>query len=76
MLDLGAGRAWPGLRLALARGCRVVCTDLTEEAAAEASECVRAANLPTPLPVVVSHGSALPFRPAVFNAVVHADVLC
>jgi 2-polyprenyl-3-methyl-5-hydroxy-6-metoxy-1,4-benzoquinol methylase len=75
LLDLGAGRGWPGLYLAVRSGCNVVLTDVpldglrramaraAEEATAQAS-------------AVVSSARALPFRAGRFDAVVHTDVLC
>ena len=74
-LDLGAGRGWPGIHLA-ERGCALVAADLTVEAAMLAKECIRAAGLQPQASIVVADGGALPFRAGVFNAVVHADVLC
>jgi 16S rRNA G1207 methylase RsmC len=74
LLDVGAGRGWPGLYLAARTGCQAVLTDVPVEAlrlaAGRASvEGVAASSL-------VSSARALPFRAASFDAVVHADVLC
>jgi cyclopropane fatty-acyl-phospholipid synthase-like methyltransferase len=76
MLDIGAGRGWPGLYLAAATGCSVVSTDVpvdglrlavrraAEEGVADRSWSVNAT------------ARALPFRAAAFDAVIHTDVLC
>lgn len=76
LLDLGAGRGWPGIHLAAETGCRLVSTDLTLEAVAWAKENLQQPGLCSKPVTVAADGTALPFRARVFNAVVHADVLC
>lgn len=76
LLDLGAGHGWPGVHLAGASHCRLVSTDLTHEAVAAARHHVDASCLSASAPALAADGIALPFRTGVFNAVVHADVLC
>lgn len=76
LLDLGAGRGWPGAYLASASGCRVVSTDLTYEAASLAHRHVVDVGLADRAATLAASGVALPFRDAAFDAVVHADVLC
>ena len=76
LLDLGAGRGWPGLYLAATTGCQVVLSDVPIEAlqaAAARAHHERLAGLAAP---VAASARALPFTRAVFDAVVHTDVLC
>jgi ubiquinone/menaquinone biosynthesis C-methylase UbiE len=76
LLDLGAGRGWPGLYLAATTGCQVVLSDVPLEALRAAlarGRRERLADLATP---VAASARALPFARAVFDAVVHTDVLC
>ena len=76
VLDLGAGRGWPGLYLAATTGCQVVLSDvpidgLRTAAARAARETLRARP-----GLVAASARGLPFAPASFDAVVHTDVLC
>jgi len=74
LLDLGAGRGWPGLYLAHESGCDVVLTDVPLAALRTAQVRARADRL---RPVeVASSARAVPLRPGSFAAVVHTDVLC
>jgi 2-polyprenyl-3-methyl-5-hydroxy-6-metoxy-1,4-benzoquinol methylase len=65
LLDVGGGRGWPSRYMAEVSGCDVVVTDPVREGLAvdkgRAAQCL---------------GETLPFRSAVFDAVVHSDVLC
>lgn len=76
LLDLGAGRGWPGSFIAETTGCGLVCTDLPMEALSSAQENIGALQLDASATVLVADGRMLPFRDAVFEAVCHADVLC
>lgn len=76
LLDLGAGRGWPGAYIAEQSGCRLVSTDLTWEAVAAARHHVARAPVGPRTKLTAANGTALPFRDAVFDGVVHADVLC
>lgn len=69
LLDLGAGRGWPGLHIAAELGCRLLCTDLPSEALAAAKD--RGAEW-----VLGGDGRALPLRTGSCDAIVHADVFC
>lgn len=75
VLDLGAGRGWPGTQLAADSGCRVVSTDITFEGAAAGRQ-VLAERGVEGSSVIVADGIRLPFRTASFDAVTNADVLC
>ena len=76
LLDIGAGRGWPGLYLSKRSGCRVVLTDLPVVALNEAGRRARKDRVAKRSECVVAGGSDLPFRPRSFDAVVHSDVLC
>ena len=69
LLDVGAGRGWPGAHVARASGCRSVSTDMPWDA-------LLTAQARGVTEVVAAHGETLPFGRAVFDGVVHADVLC
>jgi ubiquinone/menaquinone biosynthesis C-methylase UbiE len=76
LLDLGAGQGWPGLYLAVRSGCDVVLTDVPFDGlrlALARADLERASDRAA---AVVASARALPFRPNVFDAVVHTDVLC
>jgi 2-polyprenyl-3-methyl-5-hydroxy-6-metoxy-1,4-benzoquinol methylase len=76
LLDLGAGRGWPGLYLAATTGCRVVLTDIPLAGLRVATARADTEHAGDRTTAVVSNARALPFRPASFDAVVHTDVLC
>jgi SAM-dependent methyltransferase len=76
LLDLGAGRGWPGLYLAATTGCSVVLTDVPREALTVAAARIRAERLDDRAWCVNASARDLPFRAACFDAVVHTDVLC
>jgi len=76
LLDLGAGRGWPGLYLSTSTGCRVVLADVPVpglQAATARAQREAYAALATP---VAASARALPFRAGSFDAIVHTDVLC
>ncbi len=75
LLDIGAGRGWPGLHLARTTRCRVVLTDLPPAALRNGMERARRRRLDRRCSFLVASGNSLPFRPRVFDAVVHTDVL-
>jgi ubiquinone/menaquinone biosynthesis C-methylase UbiE len=76
LLDLGAGRGWPGLYLAATTGCAVVLTDVPPEGLRAAMTRARAELLSGRVAAVAASARALPLRPGTFDAVVHTDVLC
>ncbi len=76
LLDVGAGRGWPGSHLAGSSGCRLVSTDVPLDALWEAKSNLEAAGLRERSETAAADGRALPFRSECFDAVVHADVLC
>ena len=76
LLDVGAGRGWPGLYLAATTGCSVVLTDLPVEGLTVAADRIRTEDLEARAWCVNASARNLPFRAAHFDAVVHTDVLC
>lgn len=76
LLDVGAGRGWPGSYLAQSRGCRLVTTDIPFDAPLAAKRHLESWAVHGQAHAVSADGRALPFRSARFGAVVHADVLC
>lgn len=76
LLDVGAGRGWPGLYLAKKTGCHVVVTDLPHEAMRAATGRARRERVARRTRAVVASARRLPFSDAAFDAIVHTDVLC
>ena len=76
LLDLGAGRGWPGLYLAASTGCQVVLSDVPIEALQAAAARAQRESLAGRAAPVAASARALPFGPAAFDAIVHTDVLC
>jgi len=76
LLDLGAGRGWPGTYLGWSSGCRFVLSDLPAEALHQALVYAEARGVSSQMSAVRADGTALPFALHSFDAVVHADVLC
>jgi ubiquinone/menaquinone biosynthesis C-methylase UbiE len=76
LVDIGAGRGWPGLYLGATTGCSVVLADLPLEALTTAAVRIRTERLERRAWCVNADARWLPFRPASFDAVVHTDVLC
>jgi SAM-dependent methyltransferase len=76
LLDLGAGRGWPGLYLAATTGCSVLLADLPLEGLTVANDRIAAERLQARAWCVNASARDLPFPSAAFDAVVHTDVLC
>jgi SAM-dependent methyltransferase len=76
VLDVGAGRGWPGLYLAATTGCTVVLADVPREALHVAAARIAADELEAGAWCVNASAGHLPFPAATFDAVVHTDVLC
>lgn len=75
LLDIGAGRGWPGLHLARKTGCQVVLSDLPPAAPRIALARARRQRLDRRCSFLVASATHLPFRPETFDAVVHTDTL-
>jgi SAM-dependent methyltransferase len=76
LLDLGAGRGWPGLYLAASTGCRVVLADVPIDGLLTAKARAGAERLADRAVAVAASARHLPLSAASFDAVVHTDVLC
>jgi SAM-dependent methyltransferase len=76
LLDVGAGRGWPGLYLATTTGCSVVLADIPLDALVVAAGRIRDEHLDSRAWCVNASARALPFRTHSFDAIVHTDVLC
>jgi SAM-dependent methyltransferase len=76
LLDLGAGRGWPGLYLAQRSGCTAVLSDVPVEGLRDGAARARHEQLSDRVSTVVSSARHLPFRESRFDAIVHTDVLC
>lgn len=76
LLDLGAGRGWPGLYLAASTGCTVVLADVPAEGLRSAMTRATREQLSGRAAATVANARRLPFRRAAFDAIVHTDVLC
>lgn len=76
LLDVGAGRGWPGVYLARETGCTVVMADVPFEGLVTANLRATSEGVANRAWALVARGQALPLRRAAFDAVVHTDVLC
>jgi hypothetical protein len=76
LLDLGAGRGWPGLYLASVTGCRVVLADVPMEALRNGQLRASIERLTERASPVCCSARNLCFVPSCFDAIVHTDVLC
>jgi hypothetical protein len=76
LLDLGAGRGWPGLYLAATTGCSVLLADLPVEGLTVANDRIATEHLQAQAWCVNASARHLPFPTAAFDAIVHTDVLC
>lgn len=77
LLDLGAGRGWPGSHIAVSTRCHVVSSDISDKPLREAGCYARARGVaPEHILAVSFDGRALPFAPGTFDGISHADVFC
>ncbi len=75
LLDIGAGRGFPGLYIAERTGCSVVITDLPAGAVRNALGRVPESGLRGRCAFLLAGAERLPFRPRVFDAITNTDVL-
>jgi len=75
LLDVGAGRGWPGLYLAQETGCDVVLADIPAPGLATAVKRANEAGLSNRASFVRAAAEHLPFQSSMFDAVVHTDTL-
>jgi len=76
LLDVGAGRGWPGLYLAAVTGCSLLLADVPLEGLTVAAARIVTDRLDARAWCVNASAGHLPFVAATFDAVVHTDVLC
>lgn len=76
LVDLGAGRGWPGLYLAAGTGCQVVLADVPIEGLRSAAARAEHEALAARALAVGASARRPPFTTAAFDAIVHTDVLC
>ena len=76
LLDIGAGRGWPGLYMAATTGCSVLLADVPTEGLTVAAARIRTEHLEQRAWCLNASARDLPFRTGTFDAVVHTDVLC
>ena len=76
LLDVGAGRGWPGLYLSKVTDCSVVLTDLPEEGLRSALRRAGVEGIGDRVAAVAASARQLPFARERFDAIVHTDVLC
>ena len=75
LLDVGAGRGWPGLYLARKTGCDVVLADVPAPGLATALARADEAGLSDRAHPVRAAAEHFPFQSGTFDAVVHTDTL-
>jgi len=75
LLDIGAGKGWPGVYLARRTGCDVVLTDIPAPGLAAALKRADEAAISGRASVIRAGAQNLPFRPRMFDAAVHTDTL-
>jgi 16S rRNA G1207 methylase RsmC len=75
LLDIGAGRGWPGLYLSERSKCRAAVTDIPRPAIAAAHSRAGQLGLKSTCHFALASGLTLPFRDSSFDAVVHTDTL-
>ena len=76
LLEVGCGHGWPGFHVAQRRACGLVGSDIPLDALRDAKANAGVRRLGARAVFVAADGRALPFRSAVFDAVVHADTFC
>ncbi len=76
VLDVGAGRGWPGSYVTEVTGCRLVATDVVPEGLVAAKKYLETGAARGRTRLVAADGRALPFQAGSFDAVIHADVFC
>jgi len=75
LLDIGAGRGWPGLYLAAKSACEVVLADVPDTSLASAVLRADEQRLGRLASCVRATGERLPFRAGSFDAITHTDTL-
>jgi ubiquinone/menaquinone biosynthesis C-methylase UbiE len=75
LLDIGAGRGWPGLYLSERSECHAVITDIPRPAIATAHSQAEQLKLMGRCDFALASGASLPFAEESFDVVVHTDTL-
>ena len=73
LLDMGAGRGWPGIHIAQSSGCHLVALDIPFDAMHAALTKMQPIGPGRTCAAVVADGRAAPLHQASVDAVVHAD---
>lgn len=76
LMDVGAGRGWPGLYLAATTGCSVVLSDLPIDGLRKACRRAQDEALTQRVFPVVASASSPPVREASIDGIVATDVFC
>ena len=76
LLEVGCGHGWPGFHIAQRHACGLVGSDVPLDALLDAQANAGVRRLGARAVFVAADGRALPFRSAVFDAIVHADTFC
>jgi 2-polyprenyl-3-methyl-5-hydroxy-6-metoxy-1,4-benzoquinol methylase len=75
LLDIGAGRGWPGLYLAAKSGCEVVLADVPQTSLKSALARADEQRLGQLASCLRATGERLPFHAHSFDAITHTDTL-
>lgn len=76
LLDVGSGSGWPGVYLAEQMGCDLIMVDLPLAGLRIALDRAKADKIGSASFASVADVAALPFQSALFDAIIHSDVLC
>ena len=76
LLDIGAGRGWPGSRIAATSSVDLISTDVPVDGLRFALSQTPGPNAAYRRSAVAADGRALPLATESFDGVVHADVFC
>jgi len=75
LLDIGAGRGWPGLYLSERSGCEAVLLEISIDDLQQSVDRAEGAGVADRCSFIRGTATALPFRSRSFDALVHTDVL-
>lgn len=73
LLDMGAGRGWPGVHLARTSGCSLIALDIPVDALRAAQAQMPSASSGQLYAALVADGRTVPLAARSVDAVVHAD---
>jgi SAM-dependent methyltransferase len=75
LLDVGAGRGWPGLYLAEHSGCETTLLEISDTDLRQSLGRAEGTNVSARCSFVRGDATSLPFRSESFDVLIHADVL-